>query len=293
MEIRYLQSYLQVAKDGNFTKAADRLGYSQGTVTVQIKQLEKEIGAPLFQRIGNKSILTSAGEKLIEYANQMLLINDNIKNLASTNPILIKGILRIGFIDSLSTYLIPVIDTFHKHYPNVVISATSGYTKDLFESLYKNDTDIVIAINRNDVFSFGVQITKKEEILSIFSSTAHPLAKKTEVSLADICRYPLILSGPNSYLESKIYTLADCSGIEIKSFIHTNSNNLTIGLVEKELCIGILSNEFLNFYNKNNTIKILNTPDINLGYTICAYRNRNTWLSPQAEGFIKLLKQHI
>ena len=101
MEIRYLQSFLQVAKDGNFTKAADRLGYSQGTVTVQIKQLEKEIGAPLFQRIGNKSILTSAGEKLIEYANQMLLINDNIKNLASTNPILIKGILRIGFIDSL------------------------------------------------------------------------------------------------------------------------------------------------------------------------------------------------
>ena len=111
MEIRNLISFLRVAELGNFTKAAKELGYSQAAVTVHISQLEKELHTPLFERIGNKNILTPVGQHLVEYANQMLQLHEDITNLTQTDLSTCRGTLRLGAIESVAfSFLVPLID---------------------------------------------------------------------------------------------------------------------------------------------------------------------------------------
>ena len=85
MEIRNLNTFLQVVSIKNFTQAAKILGYSQSNVSAQIQQLEREVGAPLFNRIGRQVTLTQHGEELIPYAQKIvataLLMENFLKSL--------------------------------------------------------------------------------------------------------------------------------------------------------------------------------------------------------------------
>ena len=71
MEIRNVLTFLKVAGTQNFSKAAEQLGYSQSAVTIQIQQLEKELGIPLFERMGKRVYLTEKGQEFITYAREL------------------------------------------------------------------------------------------------------------------------------------------------------------------------------------------------------------------------------
>ena len=72
MELRQLQTFIQIAQMQSFSRTAEMLGYSQSAVTVQIRQLENELGKRLFDRTGKKVVLTPQGEEFLEYANRIL-----------------------------------------------------------------------------------------------------------------------------------------------------------------------------------------------------------------------------
>ncbi len=76
MEFRNINTFLKVASTQNFSKAAEQLGYSQSAVTVQIRQLEKELGTPLFERIGKRVSLTERGEEFTAYANEIMRVTN-------------------------------------------------------------------------------------------------------------------------------------------------------------------------------------------------------------------------
>ena len=72
MELRQLQTFTQIAQMQSFSRTAEMLGYSQSAVTVQIRQLENELGKRLFDRTGKKVVLTPQGEEFLEHANRIL-----------------------------------------------------------------------------------------------------------------------------------------------------------------------------------------------------------------------------
>ena len=81
MDIQSLNIFVQVAELNSFTKAAELMGYSQPTISFQIKQLEKELGVQLFDRIGHTISLTDAGRKTLEYAQQMINISNEMLDI--------------------------------------------------------------------------------------------------------------------------------------------------------------------------------------------------------------------
>ena len=84
MELRNLYTFIHVAELGSFTKAADQLGYSQSTISFQIKQLEEELGCLLFERINHTITLTERGRDLVSYAHKVRALTDDFKdNLAN------------------------------------------------------------------------------------------------------------------------------------------------------------------------------------------------------------------
>ena len=100
MELRNINTFLKAAATQNFSKAAEQLGYSQSAVTVQIRQLEKELGTPLFERIGKRVSLTERGMEFTSYANEIMRVTDQARFFAKDQREL-DGTLRIGGVESV------------------------------------------------------------------------------------------------------------------------------------------------------------------------------------------------
>ena len=113
MEIRNLTTFLKVAALRNFTRAAKELGYSQSNVSAQILQLEQEVGAPLFDRIGKQVRLTQFGEELLPHAQELCSTAAEMENMFRSEAFL-GGTVRIGMTDSLAE--LPLENTDYSAY---------------------------------------------------------------------------------------------------------------------------------------------------------------------------------
>ena len=108
MELRQLQTFIQIAQMQSFSRTAEMLGYSQSAVTVQIRQLENELGKRLFDRTGKKVVLTPQGEEFLEHANRILYdVHQAKASMNDTDEL--KNPLHIGTIESLCTVKFPKI----------------------------------------------------------------------------------------------------------------------------------------------------------------------------------------
>ena len=105
MCLRNLQTFVHVAETGSFTVAGETLGYSQPTISFQIKKLEQELGVQLFERIGHTVSLTSDGQKALSYAQQICHLSQEMLQ-ASGSDMEIRGTVRMAMADSLCSPLI-------------------------------------------------------------------------------------------------------------------------------------------------------------------------------------------
>ena len=149
MEIRNIVTFVKATEMQSFTKTAAQLGYSQAAVTVQIKQLEDELGTQLFDRIGRSVKLTHSGEKFMPYALRLLKSVEEAASFMKEDdeP---SGTLRIGASSSFSAGILPgILPGFHEKYPKVdVVIKTSDMLTSTFDLLRQNDLDFIFTLER-------------------------------------------------------------------------------------------------------------------------------------------------
>ncbi|MGE5628936.1 MAG: LysR family transcriptional regulator [Solirubrobacterales bacterium] len=146
MEIRHFQTFIEIIDSGGFTKAAEKLGYAQSTITSHVQILESEIGEPLFNRLGKNIVLTDMGKELAQSARKLLSIYNDITNIAN-NKNSVSGNLNIGAGESLSIYRLgPILKEYKKNYPNVNIVLKNFICSDLRKKLKTGELDIVLTI---------------------------------------------------------------------------------------------------------------------------------------------------
>ena len=192
MEIRNLNTFLQVALTQNFTKAANILGYTQSNVSSQIRQLESDVGAPLFNRFGRKVTLTQYGQMLLPYAQQIVSTSTHIENLLLDEHKL-GGTIRIGFVNSIYECLFEdVFLSYHQKFPNVIVDITVDATTILLKRILKDELDAVFVLSdfHSDA-DMHYWNTHKCEIQLVASSN-HPLASK-DITLEDLNNQDFIL----------------------------------------------------------------------------------------------------
>jgi DNA-binding transcriptional LysR family regulator len=223
MEIRNLITFISAAETTNFTRVAKILGYSQSAVTIQIRQLEKELGVKLFDRIGKRVTLTGDGEKFIPYAKKLLNDLEEAKNALKENT-LQSGKIKLGIVESLLSAEFPVILTkFHREYPNISISITTGTIDYLIDLLQHNEIDMMYALDSQLYRENWIKAVNQPEKVVFIASANHPLVGKINVLFEEINKYDLILTEKDvSYryvLEQKL--LAD--GKSISPFLEVGN----------------------------------------------------------------------
>ena len=194
MEIRNLITFTHVAELGSFTKAAEQLGYSQSTVSFQIKQLEDELGCLLFERINHTITLTKRGHELVTYAHQVCTLTDEFKE-SLTKDEDISGHVHIVTPDSVCDEMINshYID-FHSKYPGISVKFTTADTLVMFEMLDHNEADVIITLD-NHSYKKDYVIAKEEPLSMHFvASSKSKFADVKGLSIKDIVNEPFILT---------------------------------------------------------------------------------------------------
>ena len=195
MEIRVLRYFLETAREGNMTRAAQRLFISQPTMSKQLKELEKELGTKLFVRTNYNIRLTEAGMLLRERAEDILSLVDKteaeFKSLEEIN----SGDIYVGAPESESMGLFAeIVCRLQQDYPKIRCNIYSGNVQDVCEKLDKGLLDFAIVMNYVDLMKYNYLPMSTEDTWGVVMKENDPLAAKKSFSASELRKLPLICS---------------------------------------------------------------------------------------------------
>jgi DNA-binding transcriptional LysR family regulator len=293
MEIRNITSFIKITELGSFSKAAGVLGYSQSNVTMQIKQLEQELGTKLFDRIGKSVQLTEDGRKFLKYAAKISSAAENAKRalIPDSEP---SGELRIGLLESLCiTYLPQIIKEYHLLYPNVNTVIRIGTYEELSNMLNTNAIDLF--------WTFDTRIQKNEwsnvfeysNKISIISSASHPFASMDTVSLSELITQPFILTENNCSYRILFENLIRNQNLELNIFLEIGNTEIIKKFVSAGIALSVLPDFTLKEERMEGKLQVVNVKDFSLVMYGQIFYHKSKWITPAITEFVNLAKKNI
>lgn len=233
MELRCMRTFARIGEVGNFTRVAEELGYTQSAVTMQIKQLEGELGCTLFERLGRSVRLTPEGERLVPIAHRMLQAADEAARIAQ-DPGEVTGTLRIGATDSMLMSCLPqVLLQLAQTYPKVQISTHQGALEDEFAMLKRNDIDLLLFLDERIYRPEWLKALEVPGAARFYASAKNPLAKKRRIPLEEALERPLYLTERNVSYRVALEQAIFARGLEVCPRIECGSTELLIQAAEQ------------------------------------------------------------
>jgi len=290
MDLKNLETFIQVAELSSFTKAAEKLGYSQSTVSFQIKQLETELDSQLFERINHTVTLTERGRDILTYAHQ---INKLTKEMEKPLPESehLHGHICIAMADSLCSLLLTNdFIHFHSHYPDITLKIIAASTEEMFRLLNRNEVDLVYTLD-NHFYDRNYRIVSEKKIYAHFVGS--PLfLKDKELSLEALVRLPFILTEKEmSYRRLMDEKLASMS-LEIEPLLETGNTSLICHLVEQSIGLSFLPDYVTEESVAAGKLIRLDIPEMNIDIWQQLLYHRNKWISPQMQAVMDYLSQN-
>ena len=238
MDIKNLTTFIQVAELNSFSKAGDRLGYSQPTVSVQIRQLEEELGVQLFDRIGHAIRLTEQGHRLLPYAQQVCkLCTEMAQPMESEKP----AVVRIATADSLCTPLVMgPLARLQRHKPKLLLQVTTAGTHSLFSLLDHNQVDIVCTLDSHIYNSRYVIAGEQQVGVHFVVHRDHPLAGKKQLTRKDLTQQNLLLTEKGMSYRRLLDEWMAQSSMELVPALEIGSADLLCRLVEENMGMSFL-----------------------------------------------------
>lgn len=195
MEVRVLRYFLEVAREGSITHAAQRLHVSQPTLSKQLKDLEAELGKKLFVRSSFSVRLTEEGMLLRKRAEDILDMVDKTQAEFLSMGEVNGGDIHIGCAESDNIkYLARCVKTLQRRYPRVRIHLYSGDTDDLSERLDRGLLDFAVIAQTVDLSKYNYLELPESDTWGVVMRKNAPLAKKESICIDDLLDLPLIVS---------------------------------------------------------------------------------------------------
>ena len=193
MDFDQLETFLEVARHASFSRAAEKRFRTQPAISSQIRALEEEVGARLFDRSGGKVALTSAGKVFQQYAEQTLEARKGMMVTLAELERVPRGEIVVGANEGTCLHILPeVFAEFKKLYPNVAVQISRLERAKILESIIDNSVDFgVVSMPVADKRLTVVNIHRDE--LVIIAPPGHPLSQKKQAGIADAAAFPLLL----------------------------------------------------------------------------------------------------
>jgi LysR family cyn operon transcriptional activator len=233
MLARHVQYFLAVAEHLSFTRAAAALHVSQPALSQQVRQLEEDLGAQLFDRSGRTTRLTDAGEVYLQYvlraSRELREATRAIHDLSNLS----RGSLRIAITPTFTTYFVgPVVETFHHLYPHITINVREMSQERMEQLLLADEVDVGLAFA--DVRSADIDSTPLlTETLALVVSRNHPLAAESSIRLQALNTESLVLLSEEFATRGQIDRYFQQNGIRPRVHVEANAISAVIEIVRR------------------------------------------------------------
>ena len=203
MELTQLETFLAVAEERSFSRAAQRLNRTQPAVSQVIRKLEASLGETLFDRAARDGSLTAAGVLLRDYALRLVALRREATSALGELKSLERGQLNLAANEYTCMYLLPAIDAFRREFPNVQVTVHRTLASRIPEELNLRTFEIGVVSFRPDTAQFRT-IAVYGDTLAFIVSPTHPLARAERVSINDLGRQDFIAHHVASPLRKKV-----------------------------------------------------------------------------------------
>jgi DNA-binding transcriptional LysR family regulator len=195
LNLERLRAFLAVARTHNFSRAAERLGKTQPSVSQAIGRLETAVGQPLFLREGRTTQLAPAGRLLLGHAERIFAELDRARDRLAGLGALRAGELVVGTSDTLAYYLLPpVFAAFRARHPGVELRLDNRPSPATLAQVAERAVDLgVVTLPVRPDHRVAIEPLRRQMAEVAILPPAHPLARKRRLRLADVAAHPLLL----------------------------------------------------------------------------------------------------
>lgn len=291
MELRNLITFIHVAELGSFTKAAEQLGYSQSTVSFQIKQLEEDFGCLLFERINHTVTLTDRGQELISYAHRIRALTEEFRESLANEEDL-SGHIHIVTPDSVCDDIINShYIGFHSKYPHISIRFSTGDSSLMLDMLDHNEADVIITLDHRLIDKDHV-IAKEEPLSMHFvAASGSKFSSRKGLSVKDIANEPFILTEyGQGYRRVFDRELAKMS-LEIHPVLEIGRTDIITKMISESNMISFLPDFVTQKQVASGELCYLDVCDLKIDIWKQLIYHKNKWLSKSLKTFIEYVKK--
>jgi DNA-binding transcriptional LysR family regulator len=291
MEITQLEFFMKVVEEGSFSKAAERVYRTQPAVSLAIRRLEEEVGAPILDRSQKTPTLTDVGQVVYGYARRILALRDQAREAVAEVRALARGRVRIGANESTSLYLLPdLILEFRERHPGVLVEMFRHASQQLPREVIDRNLDFALMAFEPKDAEFASFPVHKDELVLIMSP-GHRLAGRESVEIEEL--------GEESFLAHNVRAASRQRVVEAFAEHHTPLN-ITLELstietikrfVQREVGLAIVPRMCVAEEIERGALATVPVRGLTYERVLWAAYLRDATLSHAASAFLKLLRR--
>jgi DNA-binding transcriptional LysR family regulator len=292
MEIRQLKAFVAIAETKTFTAGARQINITQAAISMQIQQLEKEIGLQLFTRTSRRVIITEAGEYLLRRARKILREHDTalaeIAEVAGAE----HGRLRVGSASAMfATAQLPkILEHLKAKFRHGQITVSSGTSQVLVEKIMHNEIDVAFISLPADNANIMTETLFSDEMIAI-AHPSHPLARKKTISAAVLAKEDLILGEQGGNARRMIDEFFDDAHVRPNVVMELSRQEAINKMVENNMGVGISGTKYVAEEIAEGRLTSWKLEGANIKWDLGLARLRGGYYSPITKEFVELCKE--
>ncbi|HEX8559791.1 MAG TPA: LysR family transcriptional regulator [Pyrinomonadaceae bacterium] len=294
MEIRQLKAFLAIAEARTFTAAAKRIHYTQAALSMQIKQLEKEVGVPLFTRMPRRVVLTEAGERLLERAHLILREHDaalaELAELAGAK----HGRLRVGSASGMvSADALPqILKRLRKAHQHAEVSVMSGTSEELVRKILAGEADAAFVSLPVEARNVETELLSRDQLVAI-ASPRHALAGQRVVSAFALAGEKLILGERGGNTRRLIDEFFSEAGLKPTVAMELSRQQAIKNMVAADMGVGIVPLSVARDDVERGRLVRWWIEGARINWEMGLARLSGGYLSPVTQTFLDLCRAHF
>lgn len=261
MELRQLEYFLAVAEEGGFTKAAARVHISQSGVSAQVKALESELGAELFERGSRLASLTEAGREALPYARAALDAVTALRETVDEVKGLVRGHLTVGMVTGCEVKpLFAALSTFHRAHPGIELELAEDSSSRLVAGVRAGVYDIaLVGVAGGPPENLASRVIVSEGLIALVPPH-EPLAGLRRVTLTELTAYPLVTMPEGTGIRTVLDEAFLSRGLIPDVTLVASAPGAVAELAARGLGVGVLSSSMAGSFPELTAVPIDDVP---------------------------------
>jgi DNA-binding transcriptional LysR family regulator len=289
LDLFQLETFVAVAEEKSFSRAAGRLHRTQPSVSQVIAKLEAELGETLLERSAGS--LTDAGEVLLEYAQKMLNLRKDAGAALVDLRSLHKGRLDLAANEYTCLYLLPVLDAFRREHPRIKVAVQRSLASKIADELLSHTVELGVVSFRPEDPQVISTVVYRDELMCVMSP-AHALAKAGKVSIARLGRESFVAHNVPSPLRQRVIAAFQRHKTPLQMEVELPSLEAIKRFVQRGNGVAMVPRLTVESELEAGTLVAVQVPELHVERKLRLVRRKQAALSHAAREFFRIVQSH-